>query len=292
MGPEAVAALVLEPAGVYVDGTLGGGGHSRLILAALASKGRLIAQDRDPEPRRWATAGWGREEGRLLVAAGSFGDLAEILAGLGEGPINGLLVDLGISGRQLAAPGRGFSWLLDEPLDMRMDQDQPLTAREVVNRYPEKILARILWLYGEERAARRLARAMVQARSKAPLETTGQLAALAARVLYRPGPPPRLHPATRTFQALRLEVNRELQELDKLLKAAPSLLKPGGRLVVISFHSLEDRLVKTAFRAGDEKGRPFWLPLSKKPRCPEAREIERNPRARSAKMRVAARPSA
>jgi 16S rRNA (cytosine1402-N4)-methyltransferase len=289
MGPEAVAALALEPAGIYVDGTLGGGGHSRLILAALGSEGRLIALDRDSEARRWAEAGWGRAESRLKVAAGSFGDLGEILAELGQGPVDGALLDLGVSGRQLASPGRGFSWLLDEPLDMRLDQTQPLTAREVVNRYPEKDLANILWLYGEERAARRLARAMVQARSRVPLETTGQLAALAARVLYRPGPPPRLHPATRTFQALRLEVNRELDELEKFLKAAPSLLKPGGRLVVISFHSLEDRLVKNAFRDGNEEGGAKWLPLTKKPQTPDAGEIERNPRARSAKMRAASR---
>ena len=292
LGPEAVADLVLEPAGVYVDGTLGGGGHSRLILAALGPEGRLIALDRDPEPRRWAEAGWGRTEGRLTVAAASFGDLGGVLAGMGRGPVDGVLLDLGVSGRQLAAPGRGFSWLSDEPLDMRLNQAQPLTAREVVNRYPEKVLADVLHLYGEERAARRLARAMVQARSRAPLETTGQLAALTARVLHRPGPPPRLHPATRTFQALRLEVNRELQELEKFFKAAPSLVKPGGRLVIISFHSLEDRLVKTAFRAVDEDGNPRWLPLAKKPRRPETVEIERNPRARSAKMRAAVRLAA
>jgi len=289
MGPEAVAALVLEPAGVYVDGTLGGGGHSRLILEALGPRGRLIALDRDPEPRHWAEAGWGRNEDRLAVAAGSFGDLGEILGESGQGPVDGVLLDLGVSGRQLSVPGRGFSWLLDEPLDMRLDQGQSLTAREVVNRYPEKALAEILWRYGEERAARRLARAMVRARNRAPLETTAQLAALAARVLYRPGPPPRLHPATRTFQALRLEVNRELQELEKFLKTAPAVLKPGGRLVIISFHSLEDRLVKTAFRAGGEGGRPVWLSLAKKPVRPEAGEVERNPRARSAKMRAAAR---
>jgi 16S rRNA (cytosine1402-N4)-methyltransferase len=263
-----------------------------LILAALDPGGRLIALDRDPEPGQWAEAGWGRAESRLTVAAGSFGDLGDILTELGQGPVDGVLLDLGVSGRQLAAPGRGFSWLLDEPLDMRLDQAQPLTAREVVNRYPEKVLAGILWRYGEERAARRLARAMVQARRRAPLETTGQLAALAARVLYRPRPPPRLHPATRTFQALRLEVNRELEELERFLKAAPSILKPGGRLVIISFHSLEDRLVKTAFRAGDEEGRPRWLPLGKKPRRPEAGEVLGNPRARSAKMRAAARPAA
>ena len=292
LGPEAVTDLALRPSGVYVDGTLGGGGHSRLILAALGPEGRLIALDRDPEPRRWAEEGWGRREGRLRVAAGSFGDLGETLAGLGQGPVDGVLLDLGVSGRQLAAPGRGFSWLLDEPLDMRLDQAQSLTAREVVNRYPEKDLAEILHLYGEERAARRLARAMVRARSRAALETTGQLAALVARVLYRPGPPPRLHPATRTFQALRLEVNRELQELEKFLKDAPAFLKPDGRLVIISFHSLEDRLVKTAFRDKDEKGHPRWLPLTKKPKIPEAGEVERNPRARSAKMRAAVRLAA
>jgi 16S rRNA (cytosine1402-N4)-methyltransferase len=218
--------------------------------------------------------------------------LGKILAGLGREQVDGVLLDLGINSRQLAAPGRGFSWLLDEPLDMRLDQGQSLTAREVVNRYPEKVLAEIFWNYGEERASRRLARAVVQARNRAPLETTGQLAALAARVLYRPGPPPRLHPATRTFQALRLEVNRELQELEKFLRVAPSLVKPLGRLVLISFHSLEDRLVKTAFRAGDEEGRPHWSPLTKKPKGPEAGEIECNPRARSAKMRAAIRLAA
>jgi len=292
LGPEAVVALVLDPAGVYVDGTLGGGGHSRLILAALSHRGRLIALDKDPEPRRWAAVGWGKGEGRLTVVGGSFANLGCLLAELGQGPVDGLLLDLGVSGRQLTAPGRGFSWLQDEPLDMRLDQAQPLTAREVVNRYPEKVLAEILWRYGEERAARRLARAMVQTRSQSPLETTGQLAALAARVLYRPGQPPRLHPATRTFQALRLEVNRELQELEEFLKIAPELLKPGGRLAVISFHSLEDRLVKTAFRAVEAEGRPRWQPLTKKPERPEAGEIERNPRSRSAKMRVAAKPPA
>ena len=289
MGPEAMAALAVEPAGVYVDGTLGGGGHSRLILEALGGAGRLIALDRDFEPRHWAAAGWGRAEGRLTVAAGSFGNLGGILAGLDQGPIDGVLLDLGISGRQLVVPGRGFSWLLDEPLDMRMDQSQSLTARDVVNNYPEKRLAEILWRYGEERASRCLARAIVKTRGREPLESTGQLAALAARVLYRPGPPPRLHPATRTFQALRLEVNGEIQELENFLKSASALIKPGGRLVVISFHSLEDRLAKAAFRAVDEEGRPLWRPLTKKPLRPEAGEVERNPKARSAKMRAAAR---
>ena len=287
LGPEAVAALALKPSGNYVDGTLGGGGHSRLILAALGPQGRLVALDRDPEPRRWAEAGWGKSETRLVVRGGSFGDLKGILADMS--PVDGVLLDLGVNGRQLTAPGRGFSWRLDEPLDMRLDQTQPLTAKEVVNRYPEKNLADIIWLYGEERAARRLARAMVEARKRAPVETTGQLALLAARVLYRPGPPPRLHPATRIFQALRLEVNREIQELEKFLNAAPAILKPGGRLVIISFHSLEDRLVKTAFRAKDDEGRPFWSLLNKKPRRPEAEEIETNPRSRSAKMRAATR---
>jgi 16S rRNA (cytosine1402-N4)-methyltransferase len=281
-----VAALVVNPAGVYVDGTLGGGGHSRLILESLGSEGRLIALDRDPEPRRWAREGWGRGEGRLTVAGGSFENLAGLLADLGQGPVDGLLLDLGVSGRQLAAPGRGFSWLRDEPLDMRLDQGAALTAREVVNRYSEKALADLIWRYGEERASRRLARAIVQAR---PLETTGRLAALAAKTLYRPGPPPRLHPATRTFMALRLEVNQELQALEKFLQTAPGLLKTGGRLVVISFHSLEDRLVKTAFRRQGENGGPPWRPLFKKPRLAGSEEVERNPRARSAKMRAAER---
>jgi len=287
MGPEAVDWLNIRPEGLYVDCTLGGGGHSRLILRALGSGGRLIALDRDPEPRRWALEGWARGESRLTVVAGNFEMLDEILAGLGQGGVDGILLDLGLSSRQLTGRGRGFSWTKDETLDMRLDPEGDLSAWEVVNRYPEKELADLIWRYGEERASRRLARAIVRARQKKPLETTGELAALAARCLYRPGPPPRIHPATRTFMALRLEVNQELAGLENFLRKAPGLLNPGGRVVAISFHSLEDRLVKEAFRSQDEKGRRLWQALHKKPQTPGPEEIRANPRARSAKLRAA-----
>ena len=287
MGPEAIECLALESDGVYVDATTGGGGHSRMILRTLGPSGRLIAIDRDPEPRTWAREGWGQGDSRLTVAAGSFEDLREILTDLNVGEVNGILLDLGTSSRQLASPGRGFSWTTDEPLDMRLDPGGDLTAWEVVNHYPEKKLADLIYQYGEERASRRLARFIVGARQKKPLETTGELAALAARCLYRPGPPPRIHPATRLFMALRIEVNRELAALEGFLKSAPALLKPEGRLVIISFHSLEDRLVKEAFRERDEEGRSPWRPLHKKPLTAGPEELEINPRARSAKLRVA-----
>jgi 16S rRNA (cytosine1402-N4)-methyltransferase len=289
MGPEAVRWLDVKPDGTYVDATLGGGGHSRLILSALGSEGRLIALDRDREPLTWAREGWGRGEPRLTAAQGSFENLTDLLAGLHRGEVDGILLDLGISSRQLSKPGRGFSWMTDDPLDMRLDPQGALTAREVVNRYPEKELADLMWSYGEERASRRLARAIARARQLKPMETTAELADLIGRTLHRPGPPPRIHPATRAFMALRIEVNGELTALAGFLKAAPALLKPGGRLVVISFHSLEDRLVKEAFRGSGEDGERPWRALQKKPETPAPEELEKNPRARSAKLRAAER---
>lgn len=289
MGPQAIEFLNLKPDGLYVDATLGGGGHSRLILEGLGEQGRLVALDQDPEPRRWATEGWGRGEKRLTVLAGNFADLKELLTGLNQGGVDGILLDLGLSSRQLSTPGRGFSWTRDEPLDMRLNPLGALTAREVVNRYPEKELADLIMSYGEERASRRLARAIVRARQKKSLETTGELAALVAKTLYRPGPPPRIHPATRTFMALRIEVNSELKALDAFLKAAPDLVKAGGRLVIISFHSLEDRMAKWAFKGeGNQQAGP-WRALLKKPLLADPREVTDNPRARSAKLRAAER---
>lgn len=287
MGQEAVAALGLKPDGVYVDGTLGGGGHSRLILAQLGEKGRLVALDQDPEARFWAENGWGRGEDRLTVVAANFEQLGEILAGLGLGGVDGVLLDLGLSSRQLTGPGRGFSWTIDEPLDMRLDPNGDLTAWDVVNDYSEKDLADVIWRYGEERASRRIARYIVRERTSGAIETTGRLAALVAKALYRPGPPPRIHPATRTFMGLRIEVNRELTVLENFLAAAPDYLNPGGRLVIISFHSLEDRLVKEAFRKKDDEGRSPWQALYKKPLVAGDEELAINPRARSAKMRAA-----
>jgi 16S rRNA (cytosine1402-N4)-methyltransferase len=284
MGAEAIEALTIKADGVYVDATLGGGGHSRLILERLGPKGRLIAVDQDPEPRAWAFDGWGKGETRLTVLAGNFENLPRLLAEEGIEKTDGLLVDLGLSSRQLARRGRGFSWVTDERLDMRLDPDGPLSAWEVVNRFSEKELADLIWRYGEERASRKLASAIVRHR---PIETTDQLAALAAKVLYRPGPPPRIHPATRTFMALRIAVNRELEVLKNFLSQAPGLLKTGGRLAAISFHSLEDRLVKEAFRQRDDYGRCPWKPLYKKPLIAAEAEVAANPRSRSAKLRAA-----
>ena len=287
LGPAAVQFLNVKSSGVYVDATLGGGGHSRLILEQLGAGGRLIGLDQDREPRQWAAEGWGRSEGRLTVAAGNFGELPVILKALGLETVDGILLDLGLSSRQLSVPNRGFSWTVDEPLDMRLNQETELTAFEVVNRYSEKELADLIYYYGEERGSRRVARYIAEARRKAPLETTDQLAALVAKALYRPGPPPRIHPATRVFMALRIAVNRELTVLENILNAAPGLLNSGGRMVVISFHSLEDRLVKEAFRGGDSQKISSWQILTKKPLVAEAEEVAANPRARSAKLRAA-----
>jgi 16S rRNA (cytosine1402-N4)-methyltransferase len=287
LGAEVALALAVKPGGVYVDATLGGGGHSRLILEVLNPEGRLIALDQDPEPVRWAREGWGRREKRLKALPGNFENLGEILTEQGLDEVDGILLDLGFNSRQLAVSGRGFSWSGDEPLDMRLDPEGELTAAQVVNRYQEKDLADLIWRYGEERASRRVARAIVRARRIKALETTGELAGLLAKTLYRPGPPGRIHPATRTFMALRIETNRELAGLGTFLKTAPALLKPGGRLVVISFHSLEDRLVKEALRFKDEQGRSPWRVVCKKPQVAGPDETRRNPRARSAKLRAA-----
>lgn len=290
LGPEALDWLSVKPGGVYVDGTLGGGGHSRLILSALGPQGRLIALDQDPEPRLWAARGWGRDDSRLTIAAGNFGSLDLVLADLGLDKVDGIVLDLGLSSRQLLSPGRGFSWTAEEaPLDMRLNPEGDLTALEVVNRFPEKELADIIWRYGEERASRRIARAIVRARQRQSLKTTGELAAIVAASLWRPGPPPRIHPATRTFMALRIFINGELDALEDFLAKAPGLIKPGGRLVIISFHSLEDRLVKEAFRARDEKGESPWVIFHKKPITPGEDEEAKNPRSRSAKLRAAER---
>ena len=287
MGREALSALAVKPDGFYVDATLGGGGHSRLILSALGPEGRLLSLDQDPEPLKWAQDGWAKEESRLTLALNNFAELAEILAREGLPPPDGILADLGLNSRQLLSPQRGFSINHDAPLDMRLSPENPLTAGEVVNSYPEKKLADLIFRYGEERASRRVARGLVWAREKKPIASTRELAAIVARSLYRPGPPARIHPATKTFMALRIEVNGELAVLEKFLTLAPQVLGPEGRLVVISFHSLEDRLVKEAFRIKDSRGEPLWQALFKKPQTPGEEELLQNPRARSAKLRAA-----
>ena len=300
--PEMLAALAVRPGGVYLDATFGAGGYTRAILAAGA--GRVLALDRDPAAiargRRLAA-----RQPRLTMLAGRFGDMADLLGDAGVDGLDGIVLDLGLSSDQLEDPGRGFSFAADGPLDMRMSR-QGISAAELVNQADETTLADILYRYGEERAARRIARAVVGRRQRAPLERTRDLAQLVAGVVGRTSgrPAGRIDPATRTFQALRIHVNDELGELERALIAAEGLLVAGGRLVIVAFHSLEDRLVKQ-FLAARSGARPLpsrHLPelaesppaarfraLYRHPLRPGPAELAANPRARSARLRAALR---
>lgn len=298
---EVLTFLAPERGGIFVDCTVGAGGHAGAILAA-SDQARVIGVDRDKTALAVARERLGHYGRRFRAIHGHFKELSRILETLGVTAVDGILADLGVSSLQLEDPRRGFSFQREGPLDMRMDQGQELTAADLVNTLPEAELADILYRYGEERAARRIARAIVKARQKRPIETTTELAEIVRRVVGRRG---RIHPATRTFQALRIAVNEELQELETLVTAAIDWLKPGGRLVIISFHSLEDRLVKQAFRR--HAGRCLCFPpwpspaearcprcgaehrvdiLTPKPVRPSQAEVATNPRARSARLRA------
>jgi 16S rRNA (cytosine1402-N4)-methyltransferase len=292
---EAIESLDVRNSGVYVDCTFGRGGHSRLILARLGPQGRLIALDRDPEAIKAAAE---INDPRFTIIHGAFGRLAEVLAGVGITRVHGILLDLGISSPQLEQGARGFSFRRDAPLDMRMDNTQGQTAAHWLAAATESEIREVIKSYGEERFAKQIAAAIVAARARGSLGTTRQLAALVAEAV--PTREPRQDPATRTFQALRIHVNQELQELSLALPQSVELLEAGGRLVVISFHSLEDRIVKRFLR---EQVRIDTLPprlavrardlpqpklrLIGKARRASAAEIALNPRARSATMRVA-----
>jgi len=291
---EAVEALVTQPGGIYVDGTFGRGGHARALLARLAPSGRLVAFDRDPE----AVAEAQRiDDPRFTIRHASFAELRPELAALGIEHVQGLLLDLGVSSPQIDDPARGFSFRHDAVLDMRMDTTRGETAAEFLARADEREIAQVIREYGEERFAVPIAKALVARRtSGAPVGRTGELAALVARVVKTREPGQ--DPATRTFQALRIHVNAELQALEQALNDALALLAPGGRLVVISFHSLEDRIVKTFIaresRDAPDRRAPFAPPRALRLRAlarvkPGAVEIAANPRARSAVMRVAER---
>ena len=291
---EAVTALVTQPEGTYVDGTFGRGGHARAILSRLAPRGRLIAFDRDPQAVAAAAA---IDDPRFAIVHASFARLQEVLGLLGIERVQGVLLDLGVSSPQLDDPGRGFSFRFDAPLDMRMDTTRGETAADFLRRADEREIERVLRDLGEERAARPIAKALVARRASGmPVERTGELAALVARAVR--SREAGQDPATRTFQALRIHVNGELEALDRGLEAALGLLAPGGRLVVISFHSLEDRRVKEFIaresrdvpdrRAPFAPGRPLRLAARGRIR-PAATELAANPRARSAVMRVAER---
>jgi len=268
----------LEPerGGVYVDATVGPGGHSEELLGLLPPEGRLIAFDRDEDALR--LAGERLKDGRCTLKKGRFSELQGLLGG---SMVDGMLFDLGFSMDQLKRSGRGFSFSTEEPLDMRMDASQALTAGEIVNSWSERELRKIISEYGEERAAGRISGAIVRAR---PIRTSKELAGVIEQVMPRRG---RIHPATRTFQALRIAVNDELGELKAGLSSALRLLKPGGRLVVISYHSLEDRAVKNFMREALREG--LLRPLTKKPLRPGEEEVRRNPQARSAKLRAGER---
>jgi 16S rRNA (cytosine1402-N4)-methyltransferase len=271
-----------EPGHVVVDATLGGGGYSLAILQRLEGKGMVIGIDRDRQAVEAATArlaGWGQT---FRACKAAFSELPEVLAESGIERVDRLVADLGVSSVQLDTADRGFSFRAEGRLDMRMDLEQERTAADVVDTESEKELARILWEYGEERFARRIARAIVAERRRRLFRTTRELAELIERVL--PPRRQRIDPATRSFQALRIATNDELGQLRALCEHAPRILKPGGVFVCVSFHSLEDRIVKTCLRQ-----REVWQLLVKKPLTPTEEEVARNPRSRSAKLRAAVR---
>ena len=276
---ETMELLRVRPGGLYVDGTVGLAGHASAVLRASAPDGRLIGFDRDAETLQRARASLAPfgERARLEHA-----DYREAPRLIGSERPDGILLDLGISSVQLDTAERGFSFNADGPLDMRMDRSQGVSAADVVNRTRESELADLIYRYGEERASRRIARAIVAARERRHFETTAELAAVVRRAAGRQRRPG-LDPATRTFQALRIRVNQELAELGDALTALLETLAPGGRMVVIAFHSLEDREVKQSFRAAAARG---FAPLTKKPLRPGEDEVRRNPRSRSARLRA------
>jgi 16S rRNA (cytosine1402-N4)-methyltransferase len=288
---EVLAGLAPRGGGRYLDGTLGGGGHAAAVLEASAPDGRLLGIDADPAALAAAgarLAGFGE---RAQLAHGNFRDLGRLAREQGFESVDGVLLDLGVSSHQLDTPERGFSFAAEAPLDMRLDPTGGETAADLVNETPEGELADLIYRYGEERGSRRVARFIAEARRKRPIETTSELAELVARALG--GRHGKIHPATRTFQALRIAVNRELESLETALPQAVELLNEGGRLAIISFHSLEDRIVKLFFRAesgyGDSQ-RPKRLQIiTKKPIEASDQEARANPRSRSAKLRIAER---
>jgi 16S rRNA (cytosine1402-N4)-methyltransferase len=283
---EALLYLQPERGGLFVDCTAGLGGHARALLEAGAT--RLIGIDRDPSALAAATQTLARWADRVELVHADYREIDDVLARRHIDVIDGALADLGISSMQLEAPGRGFSFQRDEPLDMRMDPTSGETAAELIARVPERDLADVIFKYGEERFSRRIARSIVAARHEQPIATTGRLAAVVRRSVPHRGYT-RIDPATRTFQALRIWVNRELEGLDQFIEAAVRRLRAGRRLVVITFHSLEDRVVKHTLRALERGEQALVRILTKKPVVPSDDEVRSNPRARSAKLRAAER---
>lgn len=282
MPGEVLEALNLKDAGTYVDATVGLGGHAELILQK-AKVGALIGIDRDEAAIESARERL-KDFSNIYFAKESFSNIEAAVKSLGYEAVDGILLDIGVSTMQLKSEGRGFSFMKDEPLDMRMDKNQELSAKEVVNSYREKDLANLIFEFGEERFSRRIAKAIVNERRKKRIETCTELASIIENSLKGRG---RIHPATKTFQALRIEVNKELDELSAGISSGADMLNTGGRICVLSYHSLEDRIVKNAFKKLASEG--IFHIITKKPLVPSRQEIRSNPPSRSAKLRVAER---
>ena len=298
---ECIENLNIKPGGVYLDGTLGLGGHSYQIASRLTT-GRLICIDRDETAIERAGKRLAPFRDRVTLVHGNFSDAAQIIDSLGIPGVDGMLFDLGVSSPQLDEIQRGFSYMGDAPLDMRMDAGDSLTAYEVVNTWPEERLNRILWDYGEERYARRISRAILEHRAQKPIATTLELVDIIKSAMPAAALREKQHPAKRSFQAIRIAVNDELGAISQMMETAPDRLNKGGRLCVISFHSLEDRIIKSGIAARENGCTcPREAPIctcgfvqtlksvSRKPILPSAEELEQNPRSRSAKLRVAER---
>lgn len=299
---ECIDALNIRPDGIYLDGTLGGAGHSSQIARRLTEGGRLIGVDRDRTALAAAKERLAPYADRVTLVHSNFAEIDAILASLGIPAVNGMLFDLGVSSPQLDDASRGFSYMADAPLDMRMDKDDALTAGEVVNTWPQGELRRILYDYGEERYAPQIAAAICRAREKAPVETTLELVDIIRSAMPAQALREKQHPAKRSFQAIRIAVNDELGAVSRMMQAAVGRLNPGGRLAVITFHSLEDRIVKSEMQQA-ARGctcppefpvcvcgkKPLVKLVTRKPIVSGPAELEENPRARSAKLRVAER---
>ena len=295
---ECIDNLNIRPDGIYVDGTMGGGGHS-LEIAKRLTTGRLICIDQDPNAHEAAGKRLAEYKDRITFVRDNFGNIANILDSLGIEKIDGMLLDIGVSSHQLDEAERGFSYQQDAPLDMRMNPDKPFSAYDVVNGYDEDELDRVIFTYGEERWARRIAQFIVKERENKPIETTGELVDIIKKAVPKGARKDGPHPAKRTFQAIRIEVNGELDVLQKAIDDVAARLSVGGRLCIITFHSLEDRIVKEAFRRQENPcicppqfpvcvcgKKPLGRVITRKPILPSKKELEENPRSRSAKLRV------
>ena len=295
---ECIDNLNITPDGIYVDGTMGGGGHS-LEIAKRLTTGRLICIDQDPNAHEAAGKRLAEYKDRITFVRDNFGNIANILDSLGIEKIDGMLLDIGVSSHQLDEAERGFSYQQDAPLDMRMNPDRPFSAYDVVNGYDEDELDRVIFTYGEERWARRIAQFIVKEREAKPIETTGELVDIIKKAVPKGARKDGPHPAKRTFQAIRIEVNGELEVLQRAIDDVAARLAVGGRLCIITFHSLEDRIVKEAFRKQENPcicppqfpvcvcgKNPLVRVITRKPILPSKEELEENPRSRSAKLRV------